>query len=183
MTIFGDVSMMKRLSMQTFFEASKCVKSSGSVRSPFCQYYCILWGLIQSSSVSTTAQGSLFRSKPTNGSDLIVSPRSISFLALLRARMSEKLCQFCFLRFLGFPLPGGRFRANPGTTRLPASALASTSTSSTGFFSGVSGVDCNSGKVSAVICPWQVKCMHMVRSAIYIWCTYVRSETFDRFLQ
>ena len=52
MTIFGDVSMMKRLSMQTFFEASKCVKSSGSVRSPFCQYYCILWGLIQSSFLS-----------------------------------------------------------------------------------------------------------------------------------
>ena len=52
-------------------------------------------------------------------------------LPLLRARMPENV-NFCFLRFLGFPLHLGAFRANPGTTRLPAPALASTSTSSTG---------------------------------------------------
>ena len=35
--------------------------------------------------------------------------------------------QFCFLRFLGFLLQLAAFRANPGTTRPPALALASTS--------------------------------------------------------
>ena len=116
---------------------------SGLVHSLFCQYYCILFKtrscqllallpviLMQSGArlkaldaltfdfSATTTQGSLFRSNPTDGSDLIVSPR---------ARMPENLCRFGFSRFLGFPSQLEGFRANSSTTRLPP-PLASTST-------------------------------------------------------
>ena len=73
------------------------------------------------SSATLYCSGESLRSNPTDGSDLIVSPR---------ARMPEKLSRFGFSRFLGFPLQLEAFRPNPGTIRLPP-PLASASASST----------------------------------------------------
>ena len=90
---------------------------SGLVHSLFCQYYCILFKALSCQLLAllpvilmqygarfkaldaltfdfsaTTAQGSLFRSNPTDGSDLIVSPRArmpvSKLLSLLAPRNS-----------------------------------------------------------------------------------------------